>query len=275
MLFIGSLFMACSDDDENVENLKVSTTKCELSKQNGYAKVDIEKGAGEYTAVSSNKDVAEVEIKDNALYIIGYGPGSAIVTLTDKDKNKKEINVTINETIVDPVTTYQIVDVLKGQTRKLHSDYEANKYIWTVQDENIITLSEAAGAHSIKGNVIGQTRIVIKEDFWRKSGYLVNVVEAFDIFWDRDVFNITMDRPGDPQIVNIASGNGNYEVSCSDPTVVSLVLKDYKGGPNDSYNNPKSVVFTPLKEGSVTVTAKDLNTNKTATMKFTFTLKSE
>ena len=87
--------------DEEITSLELSSTSLALSVGKDGS-VDITSGSGEYTAESSNSDVATVEISDGSIKVTAIAVGTTTITVTDTETGQTaSVEVTIKEETPD------------------------------------------------------------------------------------------------------------------------------------------------------------------------------
>lgn len=91
-LFVG--FTACSDDDDDIKELKLEKNAVEVQLDSTFA-VGITEGNGDYNAKPADDKIADATIKDNVVTIKGKAVGSTNVTITDKEGKSSVIAVTV------------------------------------------------------------------------------------------------------------------------------------------------------------------------------------
>jgi len=265
-ILLATLFTSCDDkDDDNTEPaLQLSKTACELTSDIPYIEIDVTKGAGNYTTVSSDKNIAVSEIDGSKLLIYAVGTGTANVTVTDQNKNTATVKVTINELIINPMPVAQLVFIKKGEVKIL--DYpvepEAKDYVES-ENTDIATSKIENGKISISGIKTGETYVNLKRMIWKQYSYEVKVVDLYDLI----ITNKEIQMPnGEETYFHIACGNGNYTITPDEEGIVSFEQVDYAPQISGINANPKSVAVQALKKGTVELTVKD-GENKTNTVR--------
>lgn len=105
MFAVSFVFVSCSEDDGEIFSLTLSESKVNMYSK-GTVSVTISKGNGEYTATSSNDEIAEVSIKDNVILIKGNATGKVTITISDKENKVAKIDVELYE----EVFRYRVTD---------------------------------------------------------------------------------------------------------------------------------------------------------------------
>ena len=151
-ILITLILFSCKDNSpvEKEAPLVVSSTNVTLSKNKTYVEITVIKGAGNYSAVSSNETVAQYVLIDNKLYITGYNIGNAIITLTDQDKNKVEIKVTIDELIARGTPVSNLVFIKTGDT-KIITNTDPNPLYSLMDTASVIQIGGTANNLQITG----------------------------------------------------------------------------------------------------------------------------
>ena len=261
LFFVLLLFIACGDkenDDLQVDNanLLLSHENCTLTNDSPYVIVDIKKGAGGYIVSSSDELVARAYIEDNKLYICAIGDGNATITVKDMDNNIATVKVDIYEIMLTPTPLSEIVFVKKGTTRELNYPVTQKVYDYIVsEDGDISTATIKENKIYISGNNIGETDIYLAEMIWIRHVFAVRVVDVYDLIINgKEIF---MQVGAKDKGFNIVCGNGDYEITSTDDSVVSYEVIPYVRDLNGVTINPVTILVNGLKTGTAQLTVTD------------------
>ncbi|NDV63658.1 hypothetical protein [Bacteroides sp. 224] len=103
MLLQFNLFIACSDDDNTVSELKLDRTAIQV-KQGSEGILKIESGSGGYQFSFSAEGYAEAKYRDNLIYIQGKNYGKVVLTITDLAGNTAKLDVVIISSVLNTDT---------------------------------------------------------------------------------------------------------------------------------------------------------------------------
>lgn len=147
-LFVG--FTSCSDDDETDLRIEKSVVDLEVGEK---VVVKITEGNGDYTVVSSDKEVADATVKDSEILISGLKLGSTTITVTDKEA--KTATITVN--VVNILGVWGINEEKVSVEVKANEDVaEEIKTKLATVDFELISLKED-GTCSLNGEKDGES----------------------------------------------------------------------------------------------------------------------
>lgn len=249
--FLFALFLfSCNENNpiEQEEPLVVSETEVALSPKKPYVEISIQKGAGNYMAASSVDSVARCFLIDNKLIITGYKIGKSTIKLTDKDKNQVSIKVTINEFIARATPLSNVVFIKTGDTKNISNSDPANLYFLN-DTASVIQAGVTATNVQITANKKGTATLYCLKDYWPSIIYNIQVIDHY-LFTVSPSTNTLGLAVGTVSEYYILSGCGNYNLSNSNPNVISTQLITWPILPTLSQSNPRIVRITGLQKGT-------------------------
>lgn len=169
-------FVSCDDDDDEPQAmLKFNPEKVEVV-VGASVDVTVSEGAESYTAVSSDEEIATVEVSENIITVTGVKEGSATVRVTDTNNKIGILSVTVkseaDELELDKnsvnmaVDNEEVVTVIGGTA----------PYTVDVEDENIATATVEDDKVTIKAIEAGTTTVTVT-DKDQKTGTITVTVE--------------------------------------------------------------------------------------------------
>ncbi len=229
--------------------------------------ITIDKGTGNYAAVSSNEEVATVTVDGKNIKIKAVAKGEAVVTVTDIETDKKkEIKVTVKARLYLEKTE---LTVNIGETERVDIfNVENDTYEVVVEPADVLNVEKGGGMVAPDGLKI--TPLKYNKDAVKvtvKSGkqeavlmVTINPVNAIKIAKQEVVLNL-----GAKEEVRIIKGNGGYNVEVDNSDIVAVEIK-LKQEPNQT---PEYVVALEAKAlGTANVKVTDV-AGKEVTIKVT------
>lgn len=158
-------FVACSDDDDDKvnETLKIKPEKIEIVVEE-TGKAVISDGTAPYTVAISDKDIAKAEMDADTVVITGLKEGSAIITITDKNKFSGKVTVTVKE--APEVLSFDKDEVTIEVDKDAVVTVEGGTapYTATVGDETVATAEVSEDKITIKGVKVGTTTVTVSDE---------------------------------------------------------------------------------------------------------------
>jgi len=105
LLFSSFLFLSCSDNDDEVDSIILSSPTLKMY-SHGSSSMTIVQGNGGYTVVSSDNETATASVTNNTISITGKKVGK--VTITIKDKKDKTTDLVVE--LYEEVFSYKVID---------------------------------------------------------------------------------------------------------------------------------------------------------------------
>ncbi len=216
--------------------------------------ITIDKGTGNYSAVSSNEEVATVAVDGKNIKITAVAKGEATVTVTDTDtQEKKEIKVTVkallplelskNETSLT-VGAKEEIKIVKG-----NGDYKVE-----VDNADIVTAEVKQNGEeyvvALEAKAIGTANVKITDVAGKEATIKVTVKEGLKLA--KNELSVKMGETEHVAVVNVTDDTYEFTVEPAD------VLKVEKGGTDYEGKYVDALVITPLKyhKDPVKVTVK-------------------
>ena len=161
-------FASCKKENNIKKELKFSpSNKVEVTVGNS-ATVTVSGGTTPYTAASSNAKVATVTVDKSSITIKGVEKGTATVSVTDKEKNRGKITVTVKESgltfdksAVEVNVNQEAVVTVTGGTAPYAAESKNAETASATVDGNKIT---------VKGLKTGTTTITVTDKDKKNSG---------------------------------------------------------------------------------------------------------
>lgn len=260
------LLFSCKNNDpiEQDAPLVVSSTTVTLSKNKPYAEITIIKGAGNYRVSSSNEAVAQYVLIDNKLYVTGYNIGNAIVTLTDQDKNKVEIKVTIDELIARVYPLSNLVFIKTGDT-KIIPNTDSNPLYYLADTASVIQVGGTANNLQLTAKKKGNANLYYLKEYWPTEIYNIQVVDHY-LFQVSPTTGVLRLAVGAESEYGILSGCGNYTLTISNTNAISAEFFAWSIEPALSQNNPRVVRIKGLQSGSSELKITNVETSEVKTV---------
>lgn len=150
-----------NDDDEPVNALKFGSKAVEVNVGESVS-TTISGGTTPYTAVSSNKNIAEGTINQSSIVISGKQKGQAILTVTDKNNLQGRITVTVKEASAKALSFDQSsLSLAVGKDATVQIKNGTAPYTATSKDTGIATVSVKDNKITVKAVKAGQTTVSV------------------------------------------------------------------------------------------------------------------
>lgn len=260
------LLLSCKDNNsiEKDAPLVVSSTSVILSNNKPYAEITIIKGAGTYRVSSSNEAVAQPLLIDNKLYITGYNIGSAIITLTDLDKNQVNIKVTLDELIPRVVPVSNIVYIKTGDTKNI-TNTDPSPLYYLMDTASVIKVGGTANNLQITAQKKGTATLYYLKEYWPTTIYNIQVVDHYLFSVSPTTATLRL-AVGAESEYYILSGCGNYSLTVSNTSAISAELLAWPIAPTLSQSNPRIIHIKALKSGSSELKITNVETSEEKTV---------
>lgn len=169
LLAVVIIFSSCGDDDDDNKGLRFNPGKAEVEVGKA-ATVIVSAGTKPYTAATSDSKIATAKVSADTVSITGVAKGTAIITVTDKNKIVGTLSVTVKEaskglsfdkkTLEVAVSKEDIVTITGGTA----------PYATEVKDASIATATIKDAKVTIKGVKAGSTTITVTDKDKKNSG---------------------------------------------------------------------------------------------------------
>lgn len=225
------LFSSCSDDDnDNTKELILERSDVSLIQGKSIV-VNIESGNGEYTAVSSNDNVAIASISGNTITITSTTTedrANAAIIITDKKFKRSVINVKVAKVfdlILD--NNYALLEVGVKDKSEITIFIKEGNFGYNIElldnsnqlIETDITDLESEGKFYIKAITEGLAKIKVTDSMGKEATVELSISTPSILTIDEKSLILSAAQGSD--VVNVITGNGNYKVTFSN----SLVAK--------------------------------------------------
>ena len=218
-------------------------------------RVFIISGSGSYSAVSSNTDVATVEVDaPRAIWVNGVDAGTATITVTDTEGGQ---TATLEVTVVGPM------ELAKNNLSLFVDDVETVEIISGSGDYSVFSYKTSIATATIVDNSVkvfavdeGSTSLVVSDNL---SGNVITVpvsVEYLPVELEVNSLTIPLEDEMAGRVVHVISGYGNYSVKSSNNDVAYA---------NVQPNSNELLVYGGYP-GTATLTVTDTRSKKTATL---------
>lgn len=263
ILLLSIVFIQCSNDnDTNLEfeaKLTLSSNCVSLSNSKTYEIIDIIDPEGSCYEISSDYNIARVQLNGNKLIIIGVNIGEAVITVGDSEGKKAKIQVSIDN-LVRPTIKTDVVYVKRGGSRTFSHPYstESGCILLTDQNSKIVNTTLLPDSLIVEGRELGQTTLSVQKDYWYLYQYVIRVVDVYPLEIPMIGYSVfpRSGHFGGP----IAIGNGDYRVESSNPSVAVATIVPYSKDwekTNYNYNEASLDIESFGKPGVAILTITD------------------
>lgn len=159
---------SCSKDDDN-KSMTFSASKVVVAKDSTKT-VSVSNCTTPLTAKSSDSTIATAIVKDATITVKGVKVGSAIITVTDKNKQTGSFSVVVNEALSFSKTS-AAASVGKEDTVTVSNG--TAPYTAVVKDTKIATATVTDSKIAVKGIKAGTTTITVTDK--NKLAGVINV----------------------------------------------------------------------------------------------------
>ena len=280
----------------NVNNVFTLSGESLTLKPNSVSSIYVLSGSGTYTAVSSNPEVATVQIGYEIFAVTAIKAGTATITVSDTQWGQtKTFTVKVvgdedafclsESSIEIYVNTDKVVDIKNGS-----GDYEIINDYPDIIEADINGIHVARSRHLqgtrtpseegrpitddllyITGKKIGNAVLKIKDKSTDEIVSInVAVVKAPSLTLAKNRVELNV---GEIENVEILSGSEWYEVTTDNPNVVSVrkaTISTSGGGRDEEYSYTGIyAIIEALSAGNAIVTVKDLSSSEELTISVT------
>lgn len=157
--------VACDDDDDNTitASLKLSQTSATINPA-ATTTVTVSNGTSPYTVASSDSKVATAKVDKTTITITGVKEGTAVITVTDKNKFSGKVAVTVKSTASNSLTfDKSSTSIATGKEDVVTVKNGTSPYTATSKDTSIATVTVADSKITIKGVKAGSTTITVTD----------------------------------------------------------------------------------------------------------------
>lgn len=228
---------------------KLSVDKKEVTtKSDGTEIVTILAGSGQYSAKSSDENVAKVTISGNKATVTAVKAGETIITITDTKTGKvSDVKVVV---IANVSLSKNEISIERGKENKeIGINSGSGQYTATSSNQNIATVSISEGKLLIKAISQGSTQVIVKDSKTEKTAEVKVTVTIADIALSASSVSVKATENAN---ITISAGSGNYEVSSNNSVIATATI------------NGKNLIIAGKTVGTTKITVKDKVTSKEA-----------
>jgi len=226
----------CSKKDAefNIVELKLDKSKVALRPDNSIS-LNIETGNGEYTAVSSDNNVAKAVISGNVITITATTKeerANAVIVITDKMFKRTSIDVEIAK-IFDLSLNKNQATLEVGVPKKNEITIVINTGNFGYKTELLDnsgqfieidnTKLESYGKFTVKAIAAGVAKIKVTDALGMEAlvDLLITAPNALNV----DKTAVTLDAVQGSAMVTISTGNGDYKTTVANPLIAKASVK--------------------------------------------------
>ena len=170
-----TMTMASCDKDDDESTLKFTPAKVEVA-VGSTASINISGGTEPYIITSSDIKTATATVAQNVITLTGVKAGAAIITVTDKKKQRGKLAVTVKAAATGLSFDKSAVNVTVGKEDIVTIKDGGAPYVVAVKDADIATATEKDGKITVKGAKVGKTTISVT-DKDKKSGTITVTIK--------------------------------------------------------------------------------------------------
>ena len=280
----------------NVNNVFTLSGESLTLKPNSVSSIYVLSGSGSYTAVSSNPEVATVQIGYEVFAVTAIKVGSATITVSDTQwgqtktftvkvlgdedafcLSESSIEIYVNTDKVVSIKNgsgdYDIIndypDIIEADINGIHVAHSRNQQGTRTPSEEGRPITD--DLLYITGKKIGNAVLKIKDNL---TGEIVSInvaiVKAPSLTLAKNHVELNV---GETENVEILSGSEWYEVTTDNPNVVSVrkaTISTSGGGRDEDYSYTGTyAIIEALSAGDAIVTVKDLSSSEELTISVT------
>ena len=280
----------------NVNNVFTLSGESLTLKPNSVSSIYVLSGSGSYTAVSSNPEVATVQIGYEVFAVTAIKVGSATITVSDTQwgqtktftvkvlgdedafcLSESSIEIYVNTDKVVSIKNgsgdYDIIndypDIIEADINGIHVAHSRNQQGTRTPSEEGRPITD--DLLYITGKKIGNAVLKIKD---KLTGEIVSInvaiVKAPSLTLAKNHVELNV---GETENVEILSGSEWYEVTTDNPNVVSVrkaTISTSGGGRDEDYSYTGTyAIIEALSAGDAIVTVKDLSSSEELTISVT------
>nr|WP_068892958.1 LamG-like jellyroll fold domain-containing protein [Pedobacter panaciterrae] len=227
--------LSCSkkESDFNVVELKLDKSTIALTPNNSLS-VNIETGNGDYSAVSSNDNVAKATIAGNVITVTATTKeerANAVIVITDKMFKRTSIDVVIakifdlsldkTEAILEvgvPGKDEIVVGINTGNFGYKTELLDNSSQFIEVNNTKL----ESHGKFTIKAIAAGSAKVKITDAQGKEAVITVTVGAPATLTTDKT--NVTLTAVQGSETITVSSGNGDYKATVANPLVAKAFV---------------------------------------------------
>ncbi len=233
---------------------------------NGSISVNISNGNGNYTAVSTNNDVAIARISDNVITITAttkQDKANAVIVVTDKMFKRQSIDVVISKLFEMTLsTTEAAMEVgVPGKNELTININTGNAGYKTELLENSSqfleinnTKLESHAKFTVKAIAPGTAKVKVTDAQGKQALFTVVVTAPSTLLLSKS--DITLTAVQGTEDITVTKGNGDYKVSVANPLVAKAQIKGDVVSIKGKINGTTVVVIEDKKGQKANVNVK-------------------
>lgn len=184
--------------------------------------VEILSGSGNYEVSSSDENTLEVELDGSTIILYGRSMGQVQVTVTDLDTGQSVILEVMVNPIPDLILSEYEITLLEGEDGTIEVVHGSGEYEVEVSDPNVVEAGTDGSVITLHAVQPGTAQVMVIDENTLNSAFIdVTVYGNLEL----SAYELTLED-GESGTVDILSGSGSYEVSCSDDQGVEAYLSD-------------------------------------------------
>lgn len=148
-----------NDDDTQTSAFKFNPAQADVV-VGATANVTISGGTEPYTVTSSDVKIATVNVSKSVITVTGVKAGSAVVMVSDKNKQSGKLTVTVKDVLTFDKNSASIA---VGKEDVVTVKNGVAPYTATVKDTKVATASVKDGKITVKGVKAGTTTITVTD----------------------------------------------------------------------------------------------------------------
>jgi hypothetical protein len=200
-------------------------------------------GSGAYTATSSDTTVATVSVSGNSVKVVGIGPGTANIAITDAAGGKVSFSVATTGSQALFTTAPTQVSITPGTSAVYAISGGSGAYTATSSNTSVATASVSGNSLTVAGIAPGTTNVVITDAAGGKVTIEVATTSSQALFTTApSQVSITS---GTSAVYAISGGNGPYSATSSDTSVAKVQVSG------------NSLTIASIASGNATIQVKD------------------
>lgn len=228
--------------------------------------VNISTGNGEYTAVSSDPEVATATIADNVLTIkaaASVDKANAVIVVTDKAYKRKSIDVVISKLFEMTLSkTEAALEVGVPEKNELTVDINTGnsgyKAVLMENSAQFVELNtsklESHGRFTIKAIAAGIAKVKITDAKGKEGIVTITITAPSTLTLSKT--ELTLSAVQGSEEITVTSGNGDYNVAVANPLVAKAYVKGNVITIKGKINGNTSVLIEDSKGQKATVSVK-------------------
>ncbi|MGY4386589.1 hypothetical protein ACVWYN_003644 [Pedobacter sp. UYP24] len=236
MFGLSQLLQSCAKKEASFNVVEMTLDKSAVSlTPNGSISVNISTGNGDYTAVSSNNDVATARIADNVITITATTKqerANAVIVVTDKMFKRQSIDVVIAKLFEMTLSTTEAAMEIgvpgKGElTININTGNAGYKTELLENSSQFVEINntklESHAKFTIKAIAAGIAKIKVTDALGKQALLTLTITAPSTLLLSKS--DITLTAVQGTEDITVTKGNGDYKVSVANPLVAKALVK--------------------------------------------------